>query len=46
MRDKFVIFNGVSCECYLNRMRNYALRDLKDEAKKLQDKKDNDPYKY
>lgn len=35
MRDKFVIFNGVSCECYLNRMRNYALRDLKDEAKKM-----------
>lgn len=34
-RDKFVIFNRVSCEYYLNQMKSYALRDLKDEAKKM-----------
>lgn len=34
MEDKFIIFTGTICSAYLNRMRDYALRDLENETKK------------
>ena len=34
MEDKFIIFTGTICSTYLNRMRDYALRDLENETKK------------
>ncbi|MDU1912119.1 hypothetical protein [Fusobacterium sp.] len=34
MEDKFIIFTGTICSTYLSRMRDYALRDLENEAKK------------
>ena len=34
MEDKFNIFTGTICSTYLNRMRDYALRDLENETKK------------
>lgn len=34
MEDKFIIFNGMVCSNYLNRMKNYAMRDLTNETKK------------
>ncbi|GAA6323360.1 hypothetical protein [Fusobacterium ulcerans] len=34
MEDRFVIFTGTICSTYLNRMRDYAMRDLENETKK------------
>lgn len=34
MEDRFVIFTGIICSTYLNRMRDYAMRDLENETKK------------
>lgn len=34
MEDRFIIFTGTICSTYLNRMRDYALRDLENETKK------------
>lgn len=35
MRDKFIAFNRISCDYYLGEMKKYAIRDLKDETKKM-----------
>ena len=34
MEDKFIIFNGMVCSNYLNRMKDYAIRDLENETRK------------
>ncbi|WP_462424300.1 hypothetical protein [Fusobacterium ulcerans] len=34
MEDRFVIFTGTICSTYLNKMRDYAMRDLENETKK------------